>query len=187
MSDRKIAESRFTHVVNVPVERIDISDWLFHLPTAEYQRCCPPDHIAVGSTTTDDGQPMSINVEMIGGNLMVQRYVGEITDADHCRMVSVSDVFSPLGRTTLHVVWDLSVRPLDDHRCEYINHVAATATEEFLALIAEHGISFDQAAAVDQEASSAHNKKETPLYAHSIERHALAAQPSEPGHWELHS
>ena len=29
------------------------------------QRCCPPDHISCGSTFTDDGTQMSINVEMI--------------------------------------------------------------------------------------------------------------------------
>jgi hypothetical protein len=177
MSDRKIAESSFSHVINAPIERVDIADWLFNLSDAEYQRCAPPDHIAVGVTTSGNGEPMSINVEMIGGNLMVQHYVGEVTKPAHCRMVSVSDVFSPLGRTTLHVVWDLSVQPLDAHSCEYINHVEATATDEFLAMINEHGISLEQAAAADQEASSAHNKKETPLYAKSIERRALARDP----------
>ena len=175
MSDRKIAESSFSHVINAPIDQVDIADWLFHLSDTEYQRCAPPDHIAVGVTTTDDGQPMSINVEMIGDNLMVQHYVGEVTDPHHCRMVSISDLFSPLlGRTALHVVWDLSVQPLDEHSCEYVNHVTATATDEFLATLNEHGISLEQAAAADQEASSAHNKKETPLYAKSIERRALA-------------
>ena len=174
MSDRKIAESSFSHVINAPIERVDIADWLFHLSDAEYQRCAPPDHIAVGVTATDDGQPMSINVEMIGANLMVQHYVGEVTEPGHCRMVSISDVFSPLGRSTLQVVWDLSVDPLDAHSCEYINHVTAFATDEFLVMINEHGISLEQAAAADQEASSAHNEKETPRYAKSIERRALA-------------
>ena len=175
MSHRKVAESSFSHVVNVPIEQVDIADWLFHLSDAEYQRCAPPDHLAVGVTTTDDGRPMSINVAMIGPNLMVQHYVAEVATPGHCRMVSVSDLFSPLlGRTTLQVVWDLSVQPLDDDSCEYINHVIATATDEFLATINDHGITLEQAAAADQEASSAHNEKETPLYAKSIELRALA-------------
>jgi hypothetical protein len=89
-------------------------------------------------------------------------------------MVSTSDVFSPLGRTTSHVVWDLSVQPLDEHSCEYINHVTGIATDDFLAFLDEHEIPFDQAAAARQEASAAHNEKETPLYAQSIERRALA-------------
>ena len=33
--------------------------WLFNLPEAEYQRCCPPDHIAAGATSTDNGRRMS--------------------------------------------------------------------------------------------------------------------------------
>jgi len=45
--------------------------WLYSLPTEEYKRCSP-DHIAAGATFTDDGTRMSINVEMIGGSLLVQ-------------------------------------------------------------------------------------------------------------------
>src|SRR5262249_27192631 len=80
-----------------PVERVDIADWLLHLPDAEYRRCAPPDHIAAGTTTTDDGRLMSINVEVIGGSLMVQHYVAEIHEPYHCRMVSLSDVQTPAG------------------------------------------------------------------------------------------
>jgi hypothetical protein len=173
MPDRTLAESCFSHIVNAPIERVDIADWLFHLSSAEYQRCCPPAHIAAGATTTDDGQRMSINVEMIGDSLIVQKYVGEITDADRCRMVSISDVFSPRGRTTSRVVWELSVKPLDDQSCEYINYVKATATEDFLAFLAEHGIPFEQAAAAHQEASVRHNEYETARFARSIEHSAL--------------
>jgi hypothetical protein len=174
MSDRTLAESAFSHIINAPVERVDIADWLLHLPSAEYQRCCPSAHIAAGMTTTDDGIPMSINVELIGDSLMVQQYTGEIIGPDHCRLVSTSEVFSPLGRTTSHVMWDLSVEPIDAHSCEYVNHVKATATDEFLAFIEERGIPFEQVAAARQEASVAHNEQETALYAQSIERRALA-------------
>jgi hypothetical protein len=82
-------------VFNVPVERVDIAGCLSHLPNAEYQRCCPPAHIAAGATTTDDGTPMSIKVEMIGPSLLIQQYVGDITRPEHWRMVSLSGVFSP--------------------------------------------------------------------------------------------
>jgi len=71
-TDMVLVESENTATIYAPVERVDIADWLLHLPDAEYQRCAPPDHIAAGATTTDDGRPMSINVEMIGGSLMVQ-------------------------------------------------------------------------------------------------------------------
>jgi len=89
-------------------------DWLFNLPQAEYQRCCPPDHISCGATSTDDGKLMSINVEMIGQTLMIQQYVAEVATPTVCRMVSVSDAFTPNGRTRVQVIWTLSVKRIDD-------------------------------------------------------------------------
>jgi hypothetical protein len=174
MPNPTIAESSFSHMINAPIERVDIADWVLHLPNAESRRCCPPAHIACGATTTDDGTPMSTNVELIGENLMIQQYIGEITDPHHCRMVSTSDVFTPAGRTKIRVVWDLSVEPLDERSCEFTNHILGIATDEFLATLAEHNITIEQAAATEQAAASAHNEKETPLLAQSIERRALA-------------
>jgi hypothetical protein len=173
MLERVLAESAFSHIINAPIGRVDIADWLLHLPSADYQRCCPSAHIAAGASTTGDGIPMSINVEMIGDWLMIHKYVGEVTDAHHCRMVSTSDVFSPLGRTSSHVVWELSVEPIDAQSCEYVNHVRATPTDEFLAFLDEHGVPFQRAAHAYQEASVAHNEKETALCAESLERRAL--------------
>src|SRR5215472_9832390 len=87
LTDMVLVKSEKTATIHVPVERVDIADWLLDLPDAEYQRCAPPDHIAAGTTTTDDGQPMSINVEVIGGTLMVQHYVAEVHEPHHCPMV----------------------------------------------------------------------------------------------------
>ena len=78
LTDMVLVKTEKTATIHAPVERVDIADWLLHLPDAEYQRCAPPDHIAAGTTTTDDGRPMSINVEVIGGALMVQHYVAEV-------------------------------------------------------------------------------------------------------------
>ncbi len=64
--------------IYAPMEKVDSAGWLMSLPDAEYQRCAPPDHIAAGTTKTDDGRPMSINVEQVGGALVVQRYVAEV-------------------------------------------------------------------------------------------------------------
>src|SRR5262249_16413198 len=58
LTDMVWVESEKTATIHAPVERVDIADWLLHLPDAEYQRCAPPDHIAAGTTTTDDGRPM---------------------------------------------------------------------------------------------------------------------------------
>lgn len=173
ITDLKLSSSAFSHVIDIPIEKVDIADWLFNLPEAEYQRCCPPDHISAGTTSTDDGKPMSINIEMIGKTLMIQRYVGEITEPHHCRMVSLSDAFTPNGRTKVQVIWDLSVKKVDDTHCEYTNSVVAHPTDEFLAFIKQHDMTFEAAAAGRQQDGGNHNSRETPLFAESIKRRAL--------------
>ena len=127
-----LVKTEKTAMIHAPVERVDIADWLLHLPDAEYQRCAPPDHIAAGTTTTDDGRPMSINVEVIGGALMVQHYVAEVHEPHHCRMVSLSDVQTPAGWTKIEVIWDLSVTALDSASCRYTNRVLSYPTPAFL-------------------------------------------------------
>ncbi|MER7680703.1 hypothetical protein [Streptomyces sp. NPDC096934] len=160
--------------MNAPIEKIDIGAWLLSLPSPEYERCAPPDHIAAGASTTDDGTPMSINVEMIGDSLIVQKYVGEEVSPSYCRMVSESDVFTPHGRTTIQVVWELSATRIDDRRSEYKNVVTSFPTDQFLAFIEKGGLTFEQATAARQTATSDHCSRETPLYAASIEKHALS-------------
>jgi hypothetical protein len=117
LDDKILSSSAYSHVIAVPQARIDIADWLFNLAEAEYQRCCPPDHISCGSTFTDDGTRMSINVEMIGQTLMIQHYVAETATAHLCRMISTSDAFTPNGRTRVQIIWTLSVKPVDDTHC----------------------------------------------------------------------
>lgn len=173
-TDLVLSQSAFSHVIDVPFEKVDIAKWLFSLPDAEYQRCAPPDHIAAGATFTDDGRRMSINVEMIGTGLVVQHYVGEIIEAAHCKMVSTSDVFTPAGRTKVQVIWDLSVRKIDATHCEYTNSVVSHPAEEFLRFIEAHGVAWEKAQADRQQASGDHNRRETPLFAESIARAARA-------------
>lgn len=171
-TDLSLSISTVTHVINAPFEKIDIADWLFHLSDDEYQRCSRA-HIAAGISTTDDGHPMSINVETIGDALMIQHYVAEIRKPHLCRMVSLSDAITAKGPNKVQVVWELAARKIDDQSCEYSNHIHASATDEFLAFLEKNGISFEQARAARQEASDAHNREETPNFAKSIERRAL--------------
>ncbi|SEW25453.1 hypothetical protein [Luteibacter sp. 329MFSha] len=174
MSDNVLSRSAYSAVINQPVDKVDIAEWLFSLPSDEYKRCCPPDHIAAGSTWTDDGRRMSINVEMIGKGLVIQQYVAEVAEPNHCRMVSLSDVFAPQGRSRVQVIWDLSVEAIDETSCKYTNSVVSSAPPEYVAWLAENGMTIEQAAAARQSASSDHNSRETPLFAASIERRARA-------------
>ncbi len=171
---RILSQSAYSHEIDVPIEKIDIADWLFTLPEAEYQRCCAPDHIAAGSTTTDDGRRMSINVEQIGTGLVVQHYVADEAGKTYCRMNSISDVFTANGRTQVNVIWELIAEPVEGGRTLYTNRVTAHPTDAFMDFLTEHGLDYDHAAAARQAAGGDHNRRETPMFAESIARHAQA-------------
>ena len=168
MDDRIIVDSSFTSTINAPIEKIDIPTWAFGLPDKEYQGCSPA-HVAAGFTTAPDGTRMSINVEIIGGSLMVQHYVETLGQRDHLVLESISDVFTPSGRTTIHILWELKVEQIDDESCTFTNHVRSRATDEMLTLLDRQGIPFEVFRAQRQPMSIAHNQGETPLFAASIE------------------
>ena len=79
-------------VIHAPVDKIDIPEWLFSLTDEEYQQCSIA-HIAGAATRSPDGKRMSINVEMAGPGLMVQHWTEETAQKQHCRLVSLSDMF----------------------------------------------------------------------------------------------
>jgi hypothetical protein len=37
MDEHEIVDSRFTAIINAPIEKIDIPTWCFNLPEREYQ------------------------------------------------------------------------------------------------------------------------------------------------------
>ncbi len=172
--DRILSQSAYSAEIDVPIGQIDIGEWLFSLPEAEYLRCCEPDHIAAGITTTDDGRRMSINVEMIGTGLVVQHYVAEEVTPTYCRMNSISDVFTANGRTQVNVLWELSAEAIDGNRTRYTNSVTARPTDAFMTFLETHGVAFEDAARARQDAGGDHNRRETPLFAASIARRAQA-------------
>jgi muconolactone delta-isomerase len=170
--DTTLVESAATAIINAPIESIDIPSWCFSLRDDEYQACSPA-HVAGAATTAPDGRRMSLNVEVIGGSLIVQHYVEEIGDPDHLRLVSHSDLFTPSGRTKIDIMWDLRVRQLDDRSCEFTNTVRSSAPPEMIDFLARQGLAIDAFRAARRPNTEAHNRQETPMFAKSIERHAL--------------
>lgn len=172
MEDNTLVKSSFSARINVPVEDVDLPEWCFTLAESEYQACSPA-HCSAGATTAPDGRRMSINVEILGGSLMVQHYVEEVANPDHLRLVSNSDLFTPAGRTKVGVIWDLTVSRIDGATCELTNTVHSTATPELLDFLGRQGIPWELFKTGRKPISEAHNQQETPLFAKSIERHAL--------------
>lgn len=173
-TENQIVDSSFKAVINAAIEKIDLPAWAFNLSEAEYKGCSPA-HVAVGKTIGPDGRRMSINVEVIGGNPMVQHYTEEVSEPNHLVLVSLSDVFTPTGRVSIHVTWELSVHKLNENQCEFTNRVVTHATDELLSSLGKQGIPFDLFKATRQPLSIDHNKSETPFFAASIERSALGS------------
>ena len=175
MAFKTFTTSSFGHVVHAPVGSVDLVDWLANLTSGEYRRLCAGPHIAAGTSPGEDGGQVWIQVEIIGGTLLVHQYVGELIDPRGCRMASVSDVFTAAGRTTVRVLWELGVEPLDEQSCEYVNGLTAVSSDEFLSFIDTRGIGIEAAGSAYTEALEAHNALETASIAASIERRVLAS------------
>ena len=173
-NEKVMSETSSSSVVNAPIEFIDIPTWLFTINDAEFQRCSPA-HVAAGATHADDGRRVSINVEVIGGNLLIQHYVEDVSEKTHCRVVSITDVISATGRTKTQVIWELTAKSIDANTCEFTCRVEGAAIPEFLEYIGKNGVPLETAAQARQVASAAHVAQETPFYARSIERKALEA------------
>jgi len=104
--------SQTAHItLNAPSNEIDLDAWLFGLSDADYQACAKG-HQGAGVFTDERGRGM-INVESIGGNLIVQHYRPVRADR------SSVDMYSPANRVYLfHLVpvsagvrWALELTP----------------------------------------------------------------------------
>jgi hypothetical protein len=97
--------------LNAPSDEIDLEAWLFGLSDADYQACARGHHGA-GVFADEQGRGM-INVESVGGNLIVQHYRPVRADR------SFVEMYSPASRVYLmHLVpvvaavrWFLQVAP----------------------------------------------------------------------------
>jgi len=120
-----------------------------------------------------DGWRSSIDVERIGGSLIVQHHIEEIAQPDHLKLVSNPDVFTPTGRTKIGVIWDLAVRKVEDKTCEFRNKVHRWATPELMDFLGKQGIPLEVFRGARNLFAEAHTRQEMPLSAKSIERQAL--------------
>ena len=118
----------------------------------------------------------TLNVEMIGTTLTIQHAVHEIFEKHHLRLVSLSDAAYPAGMDDQSGTWELRVTDNGDGTCQLSNGILAHPTTDGMAFYAANGITLEQAAAARQEASDGHNHRETPNYAASIARRALASR-----------
>ena len=100
-----------TVAVNEPSGTIDLADWLFGLTDAEYQACAKGHHGA-GTYTDEHGRGM-VNVESVGGHLIVQHYREVLAAADAVEMFSAASkvYLFHLAPVAAQVRWRLTVAP----------------------------------------------------------------------------
>jgi hypothetical protein len=96
MHEQQIVDASFTAIMNAPMEKRDMPAWCFSLPERADQGCSPA-HVSAGLTTAPDGKRMSINVESIGGSLMVHQDVETLGRKDPLILDSASHVCTPTG------------------------------------------------------------------------------------------
>ncbi|MCW2650749.1 MAG: hypothetical protein QOE41_4587 [Mycobacterium sp.] len=73
-------------VIHAPIEEVDLEDWLFTLSDSDYQGAAKA-HRAAG-TFTSDGVRGMVNVESMGGTLIIQHYKAIHAEPTRVEMVS---------------------------------------------------------------------------------------------------
>jgi hypothetical protein len=153
-------------IIDLPVDQIDLPAWLATLSDRDYQACAKG-HVAAGAYR-EDRILGSINVENVGGHLLVQHYLAEDSSPHRITMRSRNTRAYVLHTlpATIEVVWWLEVEPRDStsslFRCTVEANIAPllnlAATLVLLPLFLRR-----------------HVREETPLFAADITRKRRAA------------
>ena len=104
---------QYAHEVSIPLSAatIDLPEWLFTLSEPEYGACARG-HRAIG-TQGEAARTGMVNVESIGGSLLIQHYKTELAEPDHVIMRSAASraYLMHLVPVQVDVVWDLQLLP----------------------------------------------------------------------------
>ena len=146
--------------INAPKEVLNLHDWVFSLSDKDYQTTARG-HIGAGSSTHVDGTRTSVNVESVGGNLLVQHYVAEVGESDHVKMVSMSDLWlMKLVHVVVKVTWEMRLISVDKSKCIFQNKVLVEHPSFVMKILS--------ALALGGFFVRKHNEEETPLFAANL-------------------
>src|SRR6266404_472684 len=95
-------------------------------------------------------------------------------EKQHCRLVSLSDMFIQQQHSKMQLAWDMTVKPLSNSSCEFTNSIFLFETDALLAFFENGDAPPEQARDALQRALDAHNDEETPNFAKSIERRTVS-------------
>lgn len=123
-------------VIDVPIDTLDLAYWVYRMGDRDY-RACARGHFACGSSPLPGGDRVSINVESVGGHLLVQHYEPEVLAPAHIRMVSHASemwIFR-LIPSRVRVIWDVSLHPRDESSCTFRDHIRVEHRSRLLWLL----------------------------------------------------
>jgi len=124
--------------IPLPAAELDLGRWVYAMGDREYQRCARG-HIAAGSSPLPGGARASINVEIVGGHLLVQHYEPELLTPQHIRMVSHASnmwIFR-LVPARVKVIWEITLIPVADDRCTFRDHIRVEHGSRVLWLLSK--------------------------------------------------
>ena len=146
--------------ISAPREAFNLHDWVFTLSDKDYQTTARG-HIAAGSSIHTDGIQTSVNVESVGGNLLVQHYVAEVKEPGYVKMVSLSDLWlMKLIHVVVKVTWEMRLIPVSDNECKFQNTVLVEHPNFIMKILS--------ALALGGYFVRKHNEEETPLFAKNL-------------------
>ena len=143
--------------IKAPAEAFNLHDGVFTLSDKDYQTTASG-HIAAGASIHTDGTQTSVNVESVGGNLLVQHYVAEVKQPDYVKMVSHSDIWlMKLVQTVVRVTWEMRLISVSENECKFQNTVLVERPHFIMKVLS--------ALALGGFFVRKHNEEETPLFA----------------------
>lgn len=156
--------------LNVRAEEVDLGEWLFAMTDDDYRRVSPR-HWAMGTYRRPDGERGAVNVESVGGALLVQHYAEQEARRDYTRYASFTTAL--LGRflpLPVWVTWEMSVggqaNQPDTLRCELTLEFSRPAVEVLARLI------------LVGRTLSRHAREETRGFASDIDRKYATVAPN---------
>lgn len=159
--DKHMKNFYYEQEINVPVDNIDVYKWLRELTDIEYQSFSKG-HKAMGHLNEGEFGGM-INVEIVGGLLLVQHY--SIKDKSKSHVNSYSDksraYLMGIIPIKVEVSWSLSVLAVSNQKSKFVCEVGVLIPSKILSFISSPVISFSL---------KRHLKEEGALFAKDIEK-----------------
>ncbi|SOX55771.1 hypothetical protein MAAFP003_4465 [Mycobacterium ahvazicum] len=137
--------------IDLPANRLDVPKWLFGMTDREYQRCAKG-HRAAG-TFVESGTRGMVNVESIGGHLLVQHYREDSSKPSEVVMVSPKSriYLTHVLPATLGVRWVMSVTPVTDSTSRFTCRVELEVPAWMRVMGLFAGMRYSIQAHVDEE------------------------------------